>query len=296
MEKLMASGFGGTIAASATRAAGDAGRGGGPGRAAIDGRRPSGAGRALLGCVLVSSIALALGCGQEDPPTTPPGETVEPSYYPLVDGATWSYQHSDWVEQVTATARPGEAKPTFLMSDSPNPKDNLRSDSIVVVSDGRAARVSKEEYQIGGATPVLTSSVTYGVGFTRFNEAWTKQAVGYKETPEYVRIETPPGGSPKAPEERRHTFEVISLSEQVVTAAGTFDCIVIKRTKDWQAEEDGVDASDAATKTYWFARGVGKVQERNEETRSTEVLTDFDIPTPSNAGSNTDDTVRGPGY
>jgi hypothetical protein len=251
---------------------------------------------ALLGCALVSSLALLVGCGQEDPPATRPDGGEQP-YYPLVDGATWSYQHSDWVEQVTATATPDLGASAFLVSDSPNPKDNLRSDSIVVVTDGRAARVSKEEYLVSGATPVLTSRVTYGVGFTRFNEDWATRAVGYKETPEYVRIETPPGGAAKAPEERRHTFEIISLSQQVVTTAGTFDCIEIKRTKDWQAEEDGVDASDAATKTYWFARGVGKVQERNEETGSTEVLTDFDIPAPSNArASDVDDAVRGPGY
>jgi hypothetical protein len=287
MEKLKASGFGGTTEASALRSIA-------PARVAGVGRGPG----ARLGCMLVGALALAVGCGQEDPPAPAPNEPAQKPYYPLVDGATWSYQHSDWVEKVTATAMPGGGEPTFLVSDSPNPKDKLRSDSIVVVTEGRAARVSKEEYQIDGATAVLTSSVTYGVGFTRFNEDWAKQPVGYKETPEYVRIETPPGGTPKAPEQRRHTFEVISLSQQVVTAAGTFDdCIEIKRTKDWQAEEEGVDASDAATKTYWFAPGVGKVQERNEDTGSTEVLTDFEIPAASNAGSSDDDdTVRGPGY
>jgi hypothetical protein len=70
----------------------------------------------------------------------------------------------------------------------------------------------------------------------------------------------------------------MSLSDQVSTPVGSFDCIVIKRTKDWQAEEDGVDASDAQTKTFWFARGVGKVQELNEETGSSELLTSFEIP------------------
>jgi len=254
-----------------------------------------GAVRAGSAAALLTLLAIATGCGQEDPPTDPVG-SVEKPYYPLVDGATWSYQHSDWVEQVTAEATTHEGGPAFLMSDSPNPKDNLRSDSIIVASSGRVARISKEEYLVGGAMPVLTSSVTYGVGFTRFNEDWGKQPVGYKETPEYVRIETPPGGAPKAPEQRRHTFEVMNLAESVVTPAGTFDCIVIKRTKDWQAEEEGVDASDAATKTYWFARGVGKVQERNEETGSTEVLTSFEVPTPSNAGSSdTDDSAPG-GY
>jgi hypothetical protein len=91
-------------------------------------------------------------------------------------------------------------------------------------------------------------------------------------------VETRPDGSVRPGEARKHTFELLSLSEEVVTAAGTFDCIKIRRTKDWQAEEDGVDASDAEAKTFWFARGIGKVQERNDDTDSTEVLLDFDIP------------------
>jgi hypothetical protein len=79
-------------------------------------------------------------------------------------------------------------------------------------------------------------------------------------------------------EARKHTFEIMSLSEEVVTAAGTFDCIVIRRTKDWQAEADGLEASDAQTKRFWFGRGIGKVKEQNEETGSTELLTAFEIP------------------
>jgi hypothetical protein len=139
--------------------------------------------------------------------------------------------------------------------------------------------MTKNEILVQGAgSEVPMSSVTYGVGFTRFNENWATQAVGYKDTPEYERVETPPGGTPRAPEARKHTFEIMSLSEPVSTGRGTLDCIVIKRTKDWQAEEDGVDASDAQTKTFWFARGVGKVQERNEETGNTELLIDYSIP------------------
>lgn len=234
-------------------------------RAVSRGAAPSG----LLGVVLLS-----LACGQKTPAAT----GIE-SYYPLVPGSSWKYQHDDWLEEVRLEATTFDGAPAFLMSDSPNPKDDLRSDSIIMLSEGRASRMTKDEYlQVGTGDAIIQSSVTYGVGFTRFNEAWSEQAVGYTETPEYIRIETPPGGSARPGEERRHTFEVMSLSEQVSTLAGDFDCIVIKRTKDWQAEADGVDPEDAETKTYWFARGVGKVQERNEETLSVELLTEFEIP------------------
>jgi hypothetical protein len=219
-------------------------------------------------------LFLSLACGQETPPAP-----VAESYHPLVPGSSWKYQHDDWLEEVTLEADTFNGAPAFMMSDSPNPSDMLRSDSIISLSEGRVLRMTKDEYLLAGAgDPIMQSSVTYGVGFTRFNEDWAEQAVGYKESPEYIRVETPPGGTARPGEERRHTFEVMSLSEEVSTPAGTFDCIVIKRSKDWEAAADGVDLADAETKTFWFARGVGKVQERNDETLSVEVLTEFNIP------------------
>ena len=223
---------------------------------------------------LLGALLLSLACGQKTP-----SARVDESYHPLVPGSSWKYQHDDWLEEVTLDAATFDGAPAFMMSDSANPSDMLRSDSIVMLSEGRVLRMTKDEYlQVGTGDPVPQSSVTYGVGFTRFNEDWADQPVGYKETPEYVRVETPPGGTARPGEERRHTFEVMSLSEEVPTPAGTFDCIVIKRTKDWEAEADGVDLADAETKTFWFARGVGKVQERNDETMSVELLTEFELP------------------
>lgn len=224
----------------------------------------------------VVSSGLCTGCGQKDPEETngPP----EP-YHPLVAGSWWEYAHNDWTERVELSAGTFEGQEAFVMTDSPNPSDDLRSDSIILSIEGRVARMTKDEIFVGapgGEVPM--ASVTYGAGFTRFNESWATQPVGYKDTPAYERVETPPGGPPRAPEARKHTFEIMSLSERVQTGAGMLDCIVIKRTKDWQAEEEGLDASDAQTKTFWFARGVGKVQERNEETLNTEVLIGYSIP------------------
>jgi hypothetical protein len=231
---------------------------------------------AFVTCIAAASGTVA--CGQKAPP--PPSEPASVTYHPLVDGAWWEYDHRGrWTERVTLTAMDGAAG--FIMSDSPNPSDDLRSDSIITNVGGRISRMTKDEYLVASTGEVLTSSVTYGVGFTRFNEGWVNQAVGFKESPEYVRVETPPGGTAQPGEARKHTFEIMSLSEEVMTAVGTFDCIVIRRTKDWQAEADGLEASDAQTKTFWFGRGVGKVQERNEETGSTELLTAFEIPVPT---------------
>lgn len=233
--------------------------------------------KATHSCWTLLLLAKALAaCGQDPPPA--PVEKGE--YHPLVAGAMWRYAHDDWTETVTLerTIRSGE--PAFLMSGSPNPKDRLRSDAVLTKVGGRVARVSKEEYLIsaGTAEATLQSSITYGVGFTRFNEDWADQSVGYTETPEYVRVETRPGAQPRPAQQRRHTFEIVSLSAEVVTAAGTFNCMQVRRTKDWEAEADGIDASDAQTKLFWFAPGVGKVREENEETGSFESLIEFEIP------------------
>lgn len=233
-------------------------------------------GRCVAAIGLLGGLAFGAACGQKDP--DPPSTELQP-YHPLVDGSWWRYAHSDWTERVDLTATSIDGQAAFTMIDSPNPSDQLRSDSVIASRDGRVVRLTKEEFLVGaGGSEVPTSSVTYGVGFTRFNEDWANQPVGYQETPEYVRVETPPGAMPRPPEDRRHTFEIMGLSEEVSTGSGTFDCIVIKRTKDWQAEEEGVDLSDAQTKTFWFARGVGKVQEKNEETGNIELLLDFYVP------------------
>ena len=221
--------------------------------------------------------AALLACDQKAP--TQPASSNAP-YDPLVAGASWDYQHDDWTEHVTmepTTLETGES--AFLMTDSPNPKDGIRSTATLVSRDGRVLRVYKEEYLVAAdAEAMLKDSVTYGVGFTRFDEGWASKPVGFRETPEYERVETPAGAAAKPTQGRKHTFELLSLSESVSTPLGSFDCIKIRRTKDWQAEEEGLDASDAQPKIYWFARGVGKVRELNLDSGKGELLVNYSIP------------------
>lgn len=238
--------------------------------------RPRGRGLLELAAAAVLALPLASGCGQESPPTEPPSGDFDP----LAVGSWWDYSHGDWTEHVELSATTHEGQDAFLLSGSPDPDDNLRSDSILVKRDGRILRVARNEYAVDPASGAesLAASVTYGVGFLRFSEAWPLAEIGFTESPEYVRIETPAGGSARPPEDRRHTFEIISVSAEITTPAGTFsDCVVVRRTKDWEALDNGTDASDAQTKTYWFARGVGKVQERNDETGRIEALSEYEI-------------------
>jgi hypothetical protein len=235
-------------------------------------------GAARTTALALTGLGLLGGCGQKDP--APPATTLEP-YFPLAAGSWWEYAHSDWTERVETASATFEGQDAFLMTDSPNPSDNLRSDSIVLSLEGRIARLSKAEYLVSGDTQLLTSSVTYGVGFTRFDENWANQPVGYTATLEYERIETEPDGTVRPPEVRKHTFEILSLSERITTGVGTFDCIKIQRTRDWQLEEaelEGVDSGDSENKWFWFARGIGKVREQNQDTGNMEILVDYSIP------------------
>jgi hypothetical protein len=226
----------------------------------------------------VSLLAAGLVACDQEPPSPPPSSLAP--YAPLVAGAWWDYEHSDWTEHVTmASSTLDSGESAFVMTDSPNPNDGIRSDATLVARAGRVLRVYKEEYLIGAEEETtLKDSVSYGVGFTRFDEGWADKPVGFKETPEYERVETPGGGAAKPAQGRRHTFEILSLSEQVSTPLGPFDCIKIRRTKDWQAEEEGLDASDAQPKIFWFARGVGKVRELNLDSGKSELLVNYSVP------------------
>src|SRR4051812_37320508 len=81
------------------------------------------------GLVLAASLLAAglVACDQKTPAQPPSSHAP---YDPLAEGAWWDYQHDDWTEHVTmapTTLDGGES--AFVMTDSPNPKDSIRSDA-----------------------------------------------------------------------------------------------------------------------------------------------------------------------
>ncbi len=217
--------------------------------------------------------------GSDGGPAPEPQEPLADQLCPIAEGATWTYAHSsNWNEIQTVEAIEYEGERAFMLADTPNPSDNLRADAVHVKHDGRLLRVYKEEIWVNPNTfqEALDSSATYGVGFLRCSEAWRSADVGFSETPEYIRIETPAGGQPKAPEGRKHTFTVEGR-ESVRTSTGLSfsDCVRVRRTKDWAAVDS---TDDAQEKLYWFCPGVGKVREENVDSGSYEELTEFSLP------------------
>lgn len=208
---------------------------------------------------------------------TDDSDDVSKQICPMVAGATWTYQHNGWTEVQTVSATTYEGEPAFVVKDTPNPKDSFRSDSVHVKRDGRLLRLYKDQFFVSSSgVDQLDSSATYGVGFLRCDEAWASKEPGWNETPEYIRIETNAGDTPKAPEERSHTFTVEGREDVSTSSGKAFNnCVKVRRSKDWEADANGEDAQE---KLYWFCPGVGKVREQNVGSGNVEELLEYSIP------------------
>ena len=191
------------------------------------------------------ATALPLACNQPDPPGleggesesdsgthVPIGEGELGSYYPLVDGATWTYVATNEMGQllgteiVQATATTHDGAPAFVFADNPNDAGTW-TESTIVRAGTSADRVHKEIMTEAGPRTI----VDYDPGFTRFDDAWTE--LGGKGERRYQRIEHKPMEPGSVPDEdtRGHVFTVTAVGEQVTVPAGTFDCIAVERIR-----------------------------------------------------------------
>ena len=224
---------------------------------------------------IIGMVVAIAACDQSDPPddldTAVPGD-----YYPLIDGATWTYWHSSkggWEETVTMVRSEDDEK-TFGTTDTPNP-DGLRNESTLVLDGTSVYRVAKIAY----LNDEPQFSVVYDPGFLRFDAAWLEKEIAFEDTRDYTRTETDIGQSPKDPRDREHTFVVQSKNETITVAGETFrNCIRIKREKEAVLDETGAILSDIQEKLFWYAPHVGKIREENLTTGNFEELNDYDVP------------------
>lgn len=222
----------------------------------------------------------------EDPTSGPIDDTSdEPSpsdaLCPMKEGATWTYYHSSnkgWTEVETVTRADYNGKSTLVVKDTPNPKDSLRADSYHIKEGGRLLRIFKKQFWVDtrNSNDILDAEVTYDPGFLRCDEAWLTKEIGFTESPEYQRAETPANSATKAPEARKHSF-TIEAREDIAVQGGKLsfkNCVKVRRGKDWAA----TSGEDIEEKLYWFCPGVGKVREENVVSGNYEELVEYDIP------------------
>lgn len=195
-------------------------------------------------------------------------------YFPMVDGSSFTYVHSaGWQETITVSATTYEGAPAFLLIDTPNP-DGERTESIFVQSGTKVLRVYKEVFDTT-ANDTLIEQVEYRPGFLRADNAWAEATLGVEMPESYQRTETTPGQSADPSEDRSHTF-VLEGVEDVVTNAGTFRaCLRIRRQRTYETD---VPSDEGQEKRFWFAPGVGKVQEETLDNGNTERLEAYSIP------------------
>ncbi|MCA9707829.1 MAG: hypothetical protein KDK70_18400 [Myxococcales bacterium] len=244
------------------------------------GRRPALARAGTIAAALVCTAGL--GCQQPNPPGTgsdssggtevPIGEGELGSYFPLVDGGTWTYvitnaagqlQGTEIVEASVTTFDGAEA---FVFVDNPNEQGEW-TESTILRAGTSAERVHKEIMIPTGAKTI----VDYDPGFTRFDDAWTEE--GGKGERRYQRTEQKPMDPASVPDEetRGHVFTVTAVGESVTVAAGTFDCIAVERVRT-------TGASAGERVLLWYAAGVGKVREERPGEDRVEELSELSIP------------------
>jgi hypothetical protein len=233
-----------------------------------------------VGFAIALPLSLA-ACGQEPPEvgdtatdtsdssSTTPVDASE-SYYPLVDGASWTYVASTstgqilGMEVVDATETSWAGAPAWVFTDNPDAGGEWTESTIVQLGTA-AVRVHKEVADPSGTTQI----VDYDPGFTRADDQW--DTVGFKQEILYDRSETDGAGLNPSFEPRGHSYEVLAVDESVTVPAGTFSCIKIERIRT-------VGGAAGERVISWYARGVGKVREEQPADGRTEELASVSIP------------------
>jgi hypothetical protein len=196
-------------------------------------------------------LALALStaaCGEEaiadGSDTGGTSDAAGGALLPLVDGAIWTYQVEAGSLSTTSEAlAQGEDSDTFVLTEG--------NDETTLTRSGTQTMRISEVDKSGDAIEAL---IDYDPGFVRADEDWASAADGDTFDYAFTETTTDANGENAVEEDRAHTFTVISTSEEVETTAGTFTTVHVRR-------ETTVGAKAGNVVEYWYAPGIGRVQE-----------------------------------
>jgi hypothetical protein len=212
------------------------------------------------------------GAGSIEGP--PPDAGSRESHFPLVDGTTWTYHHTNlvdppWDETDTVMATSYKAEDAFILSDEEDAQGE-QTHSTHVIDGTRVLRAYKE---VAVADQVAVTT-TYDPAFLRYDEAWTTAGDTVTLDDDWTQVcvvmSTASKCAPGAikPGTTTHTYTVLDVAAKLTVPAGKFTSVKIQRD----------NVSDPETKLFWFAAGVGKVREENPTTGAVEELSAYEIP------------------
>jgi hypothetical protein len=217
-------------------------------------------------------IVAAAGAGSIDEP--PPAAGSRESHFPLIDGTSWTYHHTNlvddpWDETDTVTAGIYQGADVAVLEDEEDAQGE-QTHSTHVMDDTRVLRAYKE-ISVGDE---VVQTTTYDPAFLRYDEAWTKSGQTVTLDDDWTQVcvvaSSASNCAPGAikPGSTTHTYTVLDVAAKLTVPAGSFTTVKIQRD----------NVSDPETKLFWFAAGVGKVREENPTTGAVTELSDYEIP------------------
>lgn len=209
--------------------------------------------RARLG-LLAGIILSAVACGSEDP--TPPGSTS--SLFPVKVGNRWEIQITDASGLVSSKVQSvlSENEDGFTFQTL---RGNREVTSVQKIDEeGRLVRTQEQTVREG----VVTERLSYQPPSLRLDLVKTKLGDSFEYT--FTEQRLAPDGTVESTKEKTQQFTIEAVDEQVTVPGGTFTCTRVRRV-----------TVNGPEKTYWYARGVGKIKELGGQT---EELVRADLP------------------
>ncbi len=218
-------------------------------------------------------LPLLVGCGSEDPSKDQADASANISTGPLLPWATgnsWTYQVTQAGEISTKVTTLGDEEP--VGGSGPN-SEALALKVVTTKASGADETVSWQALQGDKVLRYREQSFSASTDELELEEHWDPYKLHVDWSAEHTALDATwleeyeetklPVGQTVVTESRHDRWVVIAVGEEVVVPAGTFsDTVVLQKL------------GGSTTKTYWYARGVGKLKETGDQT---EELVEYEL-------------------
>jgi hypothetical protein len=216
-------------------------------------------------------LPLLVACGSEDPSKdqASAATSMEP-LLPWASGNSWTYQVTEAGVTTTKVTTIGDQEP--VGGSGPN-SEVLALKVVTTKQTGVDETVSWQALDGDRVVRYREQSFSASTDELELEEHWDPYKLHVDWSPEHTVPDATwlleyeetklPVGATVVTESRHDRWVVMAVGEEVVVPAGTFtDTVVLQKL------------GASTTKTYWYARGVGKLKETGGQT---EELVDYEL-------------------